>query len=463
MKSPYRFAALAAIGAAVLAPSTAAGATPPGSAAGEPVSSWSTAIQVPGPGARGTGQVFSMSCASAGNCAAGGYYLPKLGTEGFAAVERNGRWGKATEVPGLAALNANHDAYTSSVSCAAAGSCTAVGNYNGRSGHQGFVTTERNGRWSKAIEIPGLAALNKGRSATVFSVSCAPAGSCSAAGTYSDRSGHEQGFAADERNGRWGKAIEIPGLAALNKGGHAIASSVSCAAAGSCAAVGVFTDRSGHWQGFAADERNGRWGNAQLIRGIGSVDSVSCATAGNCSAAGGVSVVSEQHGHWGKANEIPGLAALDTGGKASVSTVSCGSAGNCAAGGTYRDRHHRGHAFVVSEQNGRWGNAIQVPDLWKLNLGGQVAGIGPVSCVSAGNCAAGGTYTDGSGHEQGFVAVEQDNRWGNATPVPGLTALNTGFASVSAVSCVPAGSCAASGIYRDSSGLGQMFVTSGNG
>jgi hypothetical protein len=255
----------------------------------------------------------------------------------------------------------------------------------------------------------------------------------------------------------------VPGLGALNKGGHAIASSVSCAAAGSCAGVGDFTDRSGHWQGFAADERNGRWGNAQLIRGIGSVYSVSCATAGNCSAAGGVSVVSEQHGHWGKAIEIPGLAALDTGGKASVSTVSCGSAGNCAAGGTYRDRRHRGHAFVVSEQNGRWGNAIQVPDLWKLNLGGQVAGIGPVSCGSAGNCAAGGTYTDGSGHEQGFVAVEQDNRWGNATPVPGLTALNTGFASVSAVSCVPAGSCAASGFYRDSSGLDQMFVTSRNG
>ena len=34
---------------------------------------------------------------------------------------------------------------------------------------------------------------------------------------------------------------------------------------------------------------------------------------------------------------------------------------------------------------------IQVPDLWKLNLGGQAAGTGSVSCASAGSCAAGGT------------------------------------------------------------------------
>ena len=367
MKSSYRFVLLTAIAAAaaVLAPA-AAGASPP--------SPWGTAIQVPGPGARGMGQIFSMSCASAGNCAAGGYYLPKLGTEGFVAVERNGQWGKAIEVPGLAALNVHHDAYTSSVSCAPAGSCAAVGNYNGRSGHQVFVTIERNGRWNKAIEVPGLAALDKGGPATVFPVSCGPAGSCAAVGTYTDGSGHDQGFAVVERNGRWGKATELPGLAALNKGGSAFAESVSCAPAGRCAAGGFYTDGSGHRQGFVAVERNGRWGKAQPIRGMSAVGSLSCASAGNCSATGGLFVVSERNGRWGTAIPVPGLAALNTGGKASIGSVSCASAGNCAASGSYRDRHHRGHAFVVSEQNGRWGNAIQVPDLWKLNLGGQAAG-----------------------------------------------------------------------------------------
>ena len=47
-----------------------------------------------------------MSCASAGNCAAGGRYRDGGHLQGFVAGERNGLWGKAIEVPGLAALNA---------------------------------------------------------------------------------------------------------------------------------------------------------------------------------------------------------------------------------------------------------------------------------------------------------------------------------------------------------------------
>ena len=47
---------------------------------------------------------------------------------------------------------------------------------------------------------------------------------------------------ADERNGRWGTAIEVPGLGALNTGGPAGVNSVSCASAGSCAAGGDYAD-----------------------------------------------------------------------------------------------------------------------------------------------------------------------------------------------------------------------------
>jgi hypothetical protein len=57
---------------------------------------------------------------------------------------------------------------------------------------------------------------------------------------------------------------------------------------------------------------------------------------------------------------------------------------------------------VVSETNGTWGTAIEVPGSETLNAGG-IASAGKVSCATAGNCAAGGTYTDGSGHTQAFV------------------------------------------------------------
>jgi hypothetical protein len=173
---------------------------------------WGTAIAVPGLAslAKGGGAfVDEVSCGSAGSCAAGGaYFYPgrRILYHGWVAAERNGRWGTAIAVPGLAALNTGgRDTEAQSVSCASAGNCAAGGYYYDRAGnhahHSWFVAVERNGRWGTAIQVPGLKALNKGtyridlsRSGALFSVSCAPAGTCVAGGFYTDASGHRQGF-----------------------------------------------------------------------------------------------------------------------------------------------------------------------------------------------------------------------------------------------------------------------------
>jgi hypothetical protein len=103
--------------------------------------------------------------------------------------EKNGVWGKAIEVPGLAALAGPHGAELGSVSCASAGNCAAGGSYNaGHAGDRGFVVNEKNGVWGKAIEVPGLSSLNRGGNATVNSVSCASPSSCTAGGSFTDRS-----------------------------------------------------------------------------------------------------------------------------------------------------------------------------------------------------------------------------------------------------------------------------------
>jgi hypothetical protein len=157
--------------------------------------------------------------------------------------------GKVRDVPGIAALNQGGSASVDSVSCASAGNCAAAGTYGEPYG-EGFVVSERNGVWGKAIDVPGLAALN-GRIGGANSVSCASPGNCSAGGSYSNSSGGKtQGWEALERHGRWAKAIEVPGLGALNKGGDAIVSEVSCARPLSCAAGGTYTDRRHHFQGF---------------------------------------------------------------------------------------------------------------------------------------------------------------------------------------------------------------------
>jgi hypothetical protein len=85
-------------------------------------------------------------------------------------------------------------------------------------------------------------------------MSCAAAGSCLAGGIYTDSSGHGQAFVASQVNGTWGKAIEVPGTAALNSGGRDAVNSVSCAAAGTCSAGGFYTESSNHQQAFVVSQ-----------------------------------------------------------------------------------------------------------------------------------------------------------------------------------------------------------------
>jgi len=141
------------------------------------------------------------------------------------------------------------------VSCASAGNCVVGGYYlDGSHNLQAFVVGETNGTWRKAIEVPGLGALNKGGFAQVWSVSCASVGNCAAGGVYVDGHAHGQAFVVSETNGTWRTAIEVPGSATLNKGGWARITSVSCRSAGKCAAGALYTDVSGHQQGFVVSQ-----------------------------------------------------------------------------------------------------------------------------------------------------------------------------------------------------------------
>ena len=97
-------------------------------------------------------------------------------------------------------------------------------------------------RLGLAQQIPGLAALNEGGSARVEKISCASAGNCAAVGLYQDADHRDQVFAAFETGGTWQDAAPIPNLNALNEGGNADVSSLSCPEAGDCTAGGSYTD-----------------------------------------------------------------------------------------------------------------------------------------------------------------------------------------------------------------------------
>jgi hypothetical protein len=443
-----------------------------------PSAPWGTAEEIPGLATlspSGSAQVTSISCTSVGDCNAGGYYTDMSNAQqAFVASEADGSWGAAQEVPGTAALNQAGNATITSVSCAAAGNCSAGGYYvNGSGDYQALVVSEADGSWGTAEEVPGLAALDQGEYAQVTSVSCGAAGNCSAGGYYDNSSRDGLAFVVSEADGSWGTAEEVPGLAALDQGEYAQVTSVSCGAAGNCSAGGAYDSSSNQQQAFVVSETDGSWGTAQEVPGtaalnqggIADISSVSCATAGNCSAGGfyidstakqQAFVVSESGGQWGAAQQVPGTAALNQNGGAQVFSVSCNSTGNCGAGGVY-DGSNDGQAFVVSEVDGSWGTAQEVPGLAALDLGG-IAGITSVSCGAAGNCSAGGQY--GSvGNTQAFVVSETDGTWGTVQEVPGTGVLNQGGdATITSLSCAAAGSCSAGGYYAPSSGGFQAFV-----
>jgi hypothetical protein len=369
----------------------------------------------------------SVSCTAAGDCSAGGSYWPG-GTDAGGAVpaldafvltEQKGAWGKAIEVPGTAALNLGGSAEVSWVSCWSPGDCTAAGQYapggvaqQGIVATQAFVATEHDGVWGRATELRGLAALNTGKQAFVNSISCTAGGNCAVGGEYTTVPGLAQAFVADELAGRWQPAEEVPGTAAVNVEGAAGVSSVSCASPGNCAAAGYYAGPSARGA-FVASETKGTWLPADAIPDGAFATSVSCPSAGNCVAGGALTsqafVITEQHGTWGGPQPLPGLDQLNVGQSAEVDSVSCTAPGDCGAGGTYAgsstdEDQAVVQAFVVTETDGRWADAEQVPGISALTMGDD-ASVNSVSCVGARSCTATGTY--GSDNDDVFVVSTQ--------------------------------------------------------
>ena len=450
---------------------------------------WGSAEQVPGLAAlAGTGDsaVNSVSCATAGNCSAGGFYHTGgasqcCQSEAFVVSEVDGVWGMALEVPGIAGLNQAGMAGVTSVSCSSPGNCVAGGSYT--SGHSGggvsftsaFVVSQVNGTWGTARQVPGIAALNTGGQAGISSVSCSSPGDCSAGGFYDIFSTpgccRSAGFGVSLVNGTWRRARKIPGtIAKIGVTGGIDA--VSCASAGNCGAAAK----------RVVSQVNGVWGTARSVavpRGSGLapawIRTISCAAPGDCSA-GGLAirversvVVSQVRGVWGTAREIRGTAGLIKGKRSLVASVSCARPGDCTAVGYGYRTAAAGSStrefsvpYLAVQRNGRWRRAETIPGISSLSKFGYAV-LTSVSCASPGNCAAAGRYStstynpEGTGPGQAFVLNKRSGTWG--TPHVVTIALGNDGPAQMSVSCPAAGSCGAAGYYY--SGAQQVgFVVS---
>lgn len=385
----------------------------------------------------------------------------------------NVAWGEAVTMHGAPTVHLGGGANLYSLSCASPGNCSAVGSYLVKENHnRAIVVNERRGRWGNVEALTGLTSRDDGLNTGTFAVSCASPGYCSAGGTYSMGRNQLLIFVANERDGVWGRTRAIPGVRALETGYYADLSTISCASPGNCSAGGDVDTANGA-RAFVLDQVGGSWGVPDLISGVGSyrmagsrISSISCSAPGDCSAVGTTQksppgssafTVAETNGVWGGAAAIPGLAALSPGGSAYEVSLSCATVGSCGARGTYRSQTGVTQSFLADETHGVWGRAFDIPGIVALD-GHHIEQLNTISCGSPGNCSAGGSYGNGS-HERAFLVSEVRGHWGTPTLVAGLASLNQGaFTAVTDISCSSAGTCGVVGSYSGTGGYVQTFA-----
>jgi hypothetical protein len=429
--------------------------------------------------------LFTVSCASAGNCSAGGNYaLNAKRSQAFVVSETNGVWGAAEPVPGFTNRDASENTEVYVMSCPSAGNCSAGGTYAvSNEDTIVFVMSETNGTWGRAIEVPDSGAISSG-GGFITAMSCRSAGNCSAGGilpgvgsttAVTGRPAVSGAFVVNETNGVWGKATELSGPAGFTKNGAAGVDALSCSSVGNCSAGGSYgKSTASHGPlSFVVNETNGVWGKATEVPGLSKLNfgeselrSLSCGASGNCSAVGqyqlksGVTlayIVSESHGVWGDATNVPGLIKLNGHHLSALTTVSCGAEGSCTAGGSYGNGSHQ-TAFMVNEKNGVWGKRMLVPGLRELNKG-KSSYVQTVSCRSKGDCAASGTYSDTAGNAESFLVNEVDGKWGNAVGVSGLKKLKSNSSGLLSISCGSPVSCSAVGGFSALNNNGALLVS----
>jgi hypothetical protein len=305
-------------------------------------------------------------------------------------------------------------------SCGSAGSCVATGSYDDPAGNvHPFLVQITSGIPGSGSEVslPADAAASSDV-ADLASVSCWSASSCFAVGTYENASDNFESLVAPISNGAPGAGVGIQLPSNARPATESSLSEVDCWAAGSCVAIGSYTDQDGNTQAL--------------------VEPISGGTAG-----AGIEVPAPA-GAEPSPNLIAGLNEVD-----------CWAAGACVATGSYSDANGDDQAFVVPISNGVPGAAVAVtpPSDAATPASGTTpdVSLGPLSCWGAGSCVAVGSYATAADNIEGMVVPITDGVPGTASdaqlPANAATANSEQQVSLDDVSCSTDGHCVAVGRY----------------
>jgi hypothetical protein len=211
--------------------------------------------------------LLGLSCPATGTCIAFGQYTDSSGNgQGLIEMIAGGTWSATTApISGLSPAAGTNPRvfFRGAISCPTTGSCVAMGHYTDSSGNvQGLIETLASGSWSASTApLSGLSPPAATNPLLFFgALSCPAAGWCVAVGVYGDSSGHAQGLIETLAGGTWSPtAAPLGGLSPSASGAQASLDAVSCPAAGSCVAIGTYTDSSTDGQGLIATLAAGGW------------------------------------------------------------------------------------------------------------------------------------------------------------------------------------------------------------
>jgi hypothetical protein len=340
--------------------------------------------------------------------------------------------------------------------------------------------------WGDGVEGVLPAGADPTMPVSVGDLICPSPGNCSAAGTYTDTAGDRQLVLFTQTAGVWAPGIQavLPANAATDQNTPFLAiTGMACPSAGNCSAVGSYNVGPGNVHGLLLDETAGHWSSAieaPLPANASSQQAtqlpligIACASAGNCTAIGAYDdstglqglLLTETAGAWATGVEaILPADAVSLYPPVGLAWVSCVSAGNCTATGSYLTGSGS-EGVLLTETNGNWAPGLEVQPPANAATPPQ-AFIGEVSCPSVGNCSADGRYTDTSGNEEGMLLTETGGTWspGVEATLPANAATMQQGAEVSSPSCPSAGECGAVGEYTDTSGNEEgMLLTETGG
>ena len=98
------------------------------------------------------------------------------------------------------------------------------------------------------------------------------------------------------------------------------------------------------------------------------------------------------------------------------SSVSCASAGNCTAAGSFRNAAGNIEAFTMTSTAGTWGQATPAVFASGVQNTTPDAYFDSVSCASAGNCTAAGSFKNAAGYREAFTMTSTAG-----APIPSTT------------------------------------------